>query len=522
MSGALRFDHIWALGGLVLFIPLVLFDLFSPRRKREPAFLPPDLRRRLFASRAFFKIFLACFIIALSGPRWGLAPVAGENRRGLDVVVAVDVSGSMEIEDAPALGENNSGEREISRLERGLAVIRQTIAAVPGARFAAAVSRGRGLVAVPLTWDNGALLGFLEALDGSSLTGKGTNLESLVDAAAGAFQSSFPSKRVIILVSDGEALAGSLRAALDRCVRDAVVVSALAVGSDEGRPVPEQENVISRRDAAVMRMAASRTGGVYVDGGHKDAAALLAAHLRSLASESETGGTRREPKERWYLFVMASALAIGASKLSLLKFTNPPWRVTHSLLLFFVLFFPSCAKTSGKLLVMEANFLSGRGLYAGAISSYLRALEYDEAAPYAEYGLGSVYYSLDEGGAALNRFVDSQKLLENRSPAADRELRYRIHYNTGVIFFEREDFEAAAASFRDALRIDPAKIDAKRNLELSLLSIARKNAAGGQIEQRREESESREALFEYLRQKEQNQWKSREWVVEEETTDTDY
>jgi Ca-activated chloride channel family protein len=197
--------------------------------------------------------------------------------------------------------------------------MRETVTAVPEARFAAAIGRGRGLAALPLTWDNDAVLSFLEALDGSALTGGGTNLESLVDAAAEAFQSAFPSRRVILLVSDGEALSGSLRAALDRLSREDILVTALALGSDEGRQVPWQEGAVSRRDSAAMRMAAERTGGIFVDGNRKDAAAVLTAYVRSLSPEYETRGNRRERKARWFLFVTAALLAWGASKLSLLQ-----------------------------------------------------------------------------------------------------------------------------------------------------------------------------------------------------------
>ncbi|GHV94653.1 hypothetical protein AGMMS50293_09730 [Spirochaetia bacterium] len=316
MSGSFGFDYPWVLGAFAVFIPLVLFDAFSRLKKRERK-LPRYLRLKLLASAVFFRLFLACFIIALASPRWGIEQAAGEYRRGLDAVIAVDVSRSMEIRDAPSFSGIAGG--EISRLERGLVIVREAAAAVPGVRFAAAVSRNRGLVTVPLTWDNETVLSFLETLDGSSLTGRGTNLESLVDSAAGAFQSSFPSRRLILLVSDGEALTGTLRTALDRCARDDIMISALAVGSEEGRPVPGTEDAISRRDSAAMRIAAERTGGIYVDASREDAARTLAAHLRSLAPETETRSSRREQKQRWPVFVLAATAAYALSKLSLLK-----------------------------------------------------------------------------------------------------------------------------------------------------------------------------------------------------------
>jgi Ca-activated chloride channel family protein len=175
---------------------------------------------------------------------------------------------------------------------------------------------------------------------------------------------------------------------------------------------------------------------------------------------------------------------------------------------------------SGKLLIIGGNFQNARGDYTGAISSYMKALEYPQAAPYSEFGLGSMYFSLGEEKAALERFVEAKKILETSDPAANRELHYRIHYNTGVVLFSERNFSGAADSFREALKVDGGKKEAKRNLELSIRSLARENIANdGRSDG---EDENMAALFEYIQQKEFNQWKSREWQTEENTNGPDY
>jgi Ca-activated chloride channel family protein len=191
-------------------------------------------------------------------------------------------------------------------------------------RYAVALSRSQGIVAVPLTWDNGTALGLLEAINGSSLTGRGTNLEALIDAAASAFTSSGLSTKEIILVSDGEALTGSLKAALTRCVQNGITLSVVAVGSDEGSPLPGEnadgeDETISRRDSAAMQNAAMQTGGIYIDGHSKNAAGILTSRLRSLSPEAKAAGIKMEHKPRWFLFAILAIMAYGASKLCLLK-----------------------------------------------------------------------------------------------------------------------------------------------------------------------------------------------------------
>ena len=175
----------------------------------------------------------------------------------------------------------------------------------------------------------------------------------------------------------------------------------------------------------------------------------------------------------------------------------------------------SCSGVSEKILMLEGNYLFSRHRHNEAIEVYYKALANEQAAPYAEYGLGAVYHLLDENKAALERFTDSQKLLSESSHAGHRELRYRTSYNMGVVYFAEEDFSAAAESFRQALRIDSGRIEAKRNLELSLLSIAREESGDGQPQDTMQEMEGMAALFEYFREREQNQWRGREWAADE-------
>jgi Ca-activated chloride channel family protein len=174
---------------------------------------------------------------------------------------------------------------------------------------------------------------------------------------------------------------------------------------------------------------------------------------------------------------------------------------------------------------MEANFYNSRGFYTEAISSYLKALNYEEAVPYAEYGLASVFFAMEESDASLGRYKDAEKSLELMRDDHP-ELRYRIHYNSGIIFFEKGEYQEAVNAFREALKVDGSRIEAKRNLELSLLTNAR--AASPRMTDSQEGIEdSREGglssvLFEYIREKEQEQWENREWSVHDESSGLDY
>jgi Ca-activated chloride channel family protein len=330
MNGSLAFDNPWILAGIVIIIPLVLLNYLSPLARRIRGKLPKNVRIQLFASRFFFCLFLCFLISSLAGPRWGAGQSRNEYRRAVDVVIAVDVSKSMLVFDGKAA--SGSLTEDITRLQQGILIVKEAVTALPGMRFAVAVSRNRGILAIPLTWDDNAVLSFLETIDGSSLTGRGTNLESLLDAGAGAFQTSHPSNRVILLVSDGEELTGSIRNALSRCNRNDITVTSILTGSDEGALVPSgavpggaipgSEDIISRRDTATMRMAAGLTGGIFIDANRSNAANLLISHLRSLAVETEVPGSNETNKERWFVFLILAIMAYGLSKASLLNLSG--------------------------------------------------------------------------------------------------------------------------------------------------------------------------------------------------------
>jgi Ca-activated chloride channel homolog len=477
------------------------------------------LGKKMIASSVFFFLFAVFAVIAFINPKWGTQLTVSEYRRGLDAVFAIDVSRSMDINDAredSLYSAQNSG--EMSRLERGTIIAKEAIKAASGARFAAAIGRSRGYLSVPLTWDSEAPLSFLQSLSTVSMTGRSTNLEALVEAAADAFQESSPAKKVIILVSDGEALGGVLGNALNRCINEDIIVNTVALGSDKGRPVPQSSGsadnpaFISRREAAVMRMAAERTGGIYIDGGRDDAAAVLANHLLSVSQQTGAGRSRSEPKERRTLFIILAIIAYGLSKFIPLL---PGIPLVPLAAIIFI--FTSCSE--GKLLLLEANYLQTRGRYDEALLRYMKAQDFKDAAPYAEYGLGLTFYLMDENKAALKSFENSQKILETLPDSGHSELRFSNSYNSGIIFFEEGDYKSAATAFKDALRADGRKIEAKRNLELSLMSAARQ---AQEDNEKRPENETRELLFNIIKEEEQRLWKSQEWAPEEKFTGADY
>jgi Ca-activated chloride channel family protein len=545
----MSFDNPRLLALLFILLPLSTVMIFRYRKRRkgvdlfaasassgERKALVREYRLRMIYSGCFFILFLGFVITALAGPRWGVELIA-DYRRGVDVVLALDVSRSMDVRDCPAL----PGGGQSSRLEWGLLIARDLTLRLEDMRLGAAIGKGRGILAIPLTYDSEVVLGFLDSMSGSFVTGTGTNLESLIDAAAGAFKDNMPGRRGVVLFSDGEILSGSLDAAMSRARAAGITLCAVGLGSEKGGPVPagpgapeefllseDGAPVLSARQGDILKNTAERSGGVYVDGNRNDAAALLANYFRSLSADSGISGHRREAKARWQIFILAALVSLGVSRL--LGFGRRRKKGAAFPVLFCLLSFlgSSCSRMQGKLLIMEGNFYHSRGFYTEAISSYLKALDYEDTEPYAEFGLGSAYFALEEGQAALERYAAAEKSIALFGGEDHSELRYRIQYNSGIIYFEKGEHDLAARAFRQALETDGSRIEAKRNLELSLLTLARTSSPqraspSGSAGTGREGAESGSpVLFDYLRRREQEQWTSREWSGEDGSSGPDY
>ena len=310
MSDYFAFDNPFLLFFLIVLIPILLYDKFSSNIKSIYKNLPGNLKRKLAISKIFFRLFLFFSIIAMAGPRWGITQAKGEYRRSLDAVLAFDLSRSMETADAPG---------SITRLEYGIKIIKETVSLLPEIRYAAAAGSSRGIAAVPLTYSNNAVLDLLDTLTNLSISGRGTNLESLLDAASGSFLDSSDTARVIILVSDGENLSGDLMAALLRCGEKNITVIALLTGSKDGGLVPGIDDIHSIPDRDNMEKIAAMTGGIFIDTNAEDSSEILVSNLKSFSSETRLLGNKKELKSRWYLFVLLAIISFGVSKASLLQ-----------------------------------------------------------------------------------------------------------------------------------------------------------------------------------------------------------
>ncbi len=228
---------------LVLLIPLVLR---ARGRGRDAAVRYPSLatlravapagagRRRavLVALRA---LALGLIAVALARPQLGNTETR-IHREGVDVVLAVDVSGSMLAEDFTL------GNARASRVEVVKSVVKEFVAARPNDRIGLVLFAARPYTQCPLTLDHGWLLQNLDRAKVGMIE-DGTAIGSALATAVNRLRPSTARSKFVVLLTDGENNAGRItpQTAADAAAALGIKVYTVGAGTRGLAPYPAQD-----------------------------------------------------------------------------------------------------------------------------------------------------------------------------------------------------------------------------------------------------------------------------------------
>ena len=214
-----------------------------------------------------FYLRLAAFallVVALARPRLGYAWEESLTE-GIDIEIALDVSGSMAAEDF----------QPRNRLAVAKEVVKDFVAGRTGDRIGLVVFSGAALTQAPLTTDRRMLRFLVDAVEMGDLP-RGTALGVALATAAARLRHSEAETRVVVLVTDGVSNAGEIdpRSAAALCDGLGIRVYTIGVGTSRRVPVPVAfqdprtgrpivHRVMRRMpvDQALLREIAERTGG---------------------------------------------------------------------------------------------------------------------------------------------------------------------------------------------------------------------------------------------------------------------
>jgi len=264
---------------------------------------------RLIIKLAISTVVAFFLILTMARPSWGNREQMVVDR-GLDILIAMDVSRSMLAEDVSP-----------NRLEHAKSQVRQFLAAVPGNRVGLMPFAGDAYVQIPITSDYEFLLQKLNALRTDTIQTPGTNMTKALEAAQLAFDQGAIGTKILLFITDGENHTEGLDEAIAQAAQTEITIYSIGLGSTAGSEIringntlrdPETgDAVVSKLGIDTLKKMSEETGGeAYISksGSRIDISPLIKdiQYLESIIG-AEKSATRYIPEER-FQFPLAIAL----------------------------------------------------------------------------------------------------------------------------------------------------------------------------------------------------------------------
>ncbi len=269
----IRFANDIALYLLLLIPALIVFFVLVFRWKRKAMsrfgnlLLLEQLTPTFSRKRSVWKIVLllaalSFMILALARPQLGTA-LEEVKRKGVDVIVAIDVSESMNAQDiAP------------SRLDKARHEVSSLIDKLEGDRIGLIAFAGEAFVQCPLTLDYGAAKIFLDVLGPNLIPTPGTDVAKAIQMAMKSFESTERQHKVLVLITDGEHHGEDVMTVAEEAEREGLVIYTVGIGSAQGVPIPVEQQggfkksnsgdvIVTKLDELTLEKIALQTGGKY-------------------------------------------------------------------------------------------------------------------------------------------------------------------------------------------------------------------------------------------------------------------
>ncbi len=252
---------------LLLFVAVRKWKKRMVRKIGDPLMVKAMIRRYSLARFGFkFILVLLAFIMGVlavmnfrqSGGDDGI------NRKGIDLVFALDVSKSM-----------LAGDVAPSRLARAKQFIGKLMDAVPDSRIGLILFAGKAFVQMPLSSDHSAAQMFVEEASVDAVPTGGTVISDALRESLNAFGERDARYRAVVLISDGEDHDEEALAVSKELATRGLMVNTVGIGSPKGSFIPDSVHgnkidpetgveIISKLNEGELKKIASNTKGVYV------------------------------------------------------------------------------------------------------------------------------------------------------------------------------------------------------------------------------------------------------------------
>lgn len=470
---------------LILLIPFLFagYALFRRNRNRKIAKLGnPEILATLMPTRSrakgwvrisFFAVAWFFFAIGLARPQMG-AKLKENNRKGAEIMIALDVSNSMLAQDYYP-----------NRLERAKLAISRLVDKLQGDRIGLIVFAGQSFVQLPITTDYVSAKIFLNTIGTESVPVQGTALGDAINTAIKSFSSDAQMQednKAIILITDGENHEDDAVAAARNAAELGIKVFCIGVGSPEGKPIPygpdgdlmkdkEGNIVVTKLNEKVLEEVAAAGGGAYIRAGNAEFGLNPIIDELKQLQQQQFKSVVFEDFEEQYMYFFAIALVF-----LLMEFLVGNKRVGKRMFTVLVLLAVTCsgafAQTDRKE-VRKGNRFFKEGNYKEAEVEYRKALIKDSLSVAGNYNLANtlmhqedaanaelIYAKLGDTIAKIPQKIDWEA---GSVEVGKNTIAPDYYHNLGNSLLEQKRYQEAVDAYKNALRRNPADEQTREN-----------------------------------------------------------
>lgn len=484
---------------LLIAIPFLIALFWLNRvmaRKRLKKLGKPEHVKKLMpsvsAARVWVKFSLlmgamAMIILMLARPQMGMK-MKTDTANGIEVVMAVDVSNSMNAQDV-----------EPSRLDKAKYVLSSLSKRLSNNKMALVAFAGNAFLQMPLSADKVSVDMFLDQLTTNSIPTQGTSIAEALTVCEKSFSNQEEVSKAVVLITDGEDHEGGVETVLADLKEQGVKVYVLGIGDTKGSPIAMKGDylrdmdgnvVITRLNEDMCKSIATEANGTYIHIDNSNSAQeqlinelnqlqkskldtavyedyndlfpwLAIVVLILLVIEVVLLPNKSHYFDNWHLFsasqkvktiiiiALAGSMSLGAMAQSQTKVeTHKGVRCFNK-----TLETPSIIQNWKK-----ANAAYIKDLNSRAVVHYKKAIALDSTNYKAHYNLGNTYISQGKGDLAVSEFQQAAKYTQSSLAKG------AIYHNIGTVYQANKKYDEAIDAYKESLRAYPQDDRTRYNL----------------------------------------------------------
>ncbi len=454
-------------------LPLLVFFYFRIIKWKEKAALKigdPALVKELtrqYSPRKFFSKFLV-FIIAFALCAFGVAglvkpdPAQKVNRKGTDIMIALDVSKSMLAEDIKP-----------SRLERAKQVISRIIDNSPEDRIGLVLFAGRAYLQMPLTIDHAAANMYLASASPEDVPTQGTVISQALKMCNAAFNPKEKTFKSVLLISDGEDHDDEALKVTRELAKQGIMVNTIGIGSPQGAPIMDPETgryktddkgqtVITKLNEQELSGIAKAGNGIYQLYSNTDEVARnIKNQLSKIGTETTMSDSSYAAFHQYFQYFLLAAFLLLMLEFFMTEKRKKAIKSALAIALFAMSSAHSFAQ-SPKSAIIKGNKAYKENNFDAAEKEYRDALKGSEKNVVADYNLGNTLYRKDNPEEAVKAFDNA---IQNTN---DNTIKQQAFYNKGVVYQKAKKLPECIVAYKNALLLNPNDEDARQNLQRAL------------------------------------------------------